>query len=422
MTGQKEAHVENDGALAQETPKPQRERIGRKRTVQTNVRNTLTEPIEEISYIPRDSHSLRGQQFTERNTNQLDLTSYMQLPSVEQDSKICGKCGEQGHMKRHCTADVACDFCKTKSHSTLACRTYANFVKEHPLTSSRKNTPEKFCNELDVNMEVAKRVEMELCKWQREHERKGKAPLSQLRKQQMMNSQQHSIQETPYSQDVRVQLGERVHTELHQPQQQRYHQAKKVNHRFIAEDKRHSRRGLQGRDSITSDPHGYHSAIKANNHFIMYDTRYQRKITQDESERGPTAFDPQQFQPTIKANNLFFTEEGRNYVRSPVYKGEEISLPRQQSFQPAINANNHLVEKNLEYHDKRTNQLYGFSAATEVQAANEERINRNTAEKYTTRSPQREPSHMERIQNERVPTYVENNADYTENMMREHGQ
>ena len=255
-TGQKEAHVENDGVFAQETPKPQRERIGRKRTVQTNVRNTLTEPLEEISYIPRDSHSLRGQQFPEGITNQLDFTLYMQLPSGEQDSKICGKCGEQGHVKRQCTANVACDFCKTKSHSTLACRTYANFVKEHPLMSSRKNTPEKFRNELDVNMEVAKRVEMELRKWQREHEPKGKPPLPQPRKQQMMNSQQHSIQETPYSQDIRVQLGERVHTELHQPQQQRYHYTKNANNRFIAEDKRHPRRGPQGRDFSMPDPHG----------------------------------------------------------------------------------------------------------------------------------------------------------------------
>ena len=150
--------------------------------------------------------------------------------------------------------------------------------------------------------------------------------------------------------------------------------------------------------------------------------RYQRKMTQDESERGSTAFDPQQFQPMIKANNRFFAEEGRNYVRSQVQEGEEIGLCRQQSFQPAINANNRLIEENLEYHDKRTNQLYGYSAAMEVQVANEERINRNTAEKYTTRSPQREPSHTERLQNERVPTYVENNADYTENTMRGHGQ
>ena len=72
------------------------------------------------------------------------------------------------------------------------------------------------------------------------------------------------------------------------------------------------------------DPHGYHSAIKGNNHFIADDRKYQRKMTQDESERGSTAFDPQQFQPMIKANNRFFAEEGRNYVRSPVQEGEEI--------------------------------------------------------------------------------------------------
>ena len=197
---------------------------------------------------------------------------------------------------------------------------------------------------------------------------------------------------------------------------------KKANNRFIAEDKRHPRRGPQGRDFSMPDPHGYHSAIKANNHFIADDRRYQRKMTHEQSERGPTTFDPQQFQPTIKANNRFFAEEGRNYVRSPVCEGEEIGLPRQQSFQPAVNANNHLIKENLEYYNKRTNQLYGYSAATEVQAANEERINRNTTKKYTTRGPQREPSHTERLQNECVPTYVENNVDNTENTMRGHGQ
>ena len=119
----------------------------------------------------------------------------------------------------------------------------------------------------------------------------------------------------------------------------------------------------------------------------MDDRRYQRKMTQEQSERGLTAFDPQQFQPTIKANNHFFTEKGMNYVRSPVYEGEEIGLPRQQSFQPVINANNRLIEENLEYYYRRTNQLHGYSAATDIQAANEKRINRNTAEKYTARGP-----------------------------------
>ena len=189
--GQKQEHLVNYSAFVQETPKPQRERKEKRKTIQSNARNIFAEPLEEISYIPRDPQLVRGQQPTEGNVNQLDLTLYMQLPSVEQDSKICGKCGEQGHVKRQCTANVACDFCKTKSHSTLACRTYANFVKEHPLMSSRKNTPEKFCNELDVNLEVAKRVEWELRKWQREHEPKGKPPLPKPRKQQIMNSQQY---------------------------------------------------------------------------------------------------------------------------------------------------------------------------------------------------------------------------------------
>ena len=142
----------------------------------------------------------------------------MQLPQVGQDSKICRKCGEQGHVKRQCTANVACDFCKTRSHATLACRTYANFVKEHPLTSSRKNTPERFHNKLDVNIEVAKRVELELRKWQRESGPRGKPPLPQPRKQQILNSQQYLSQEAAYSQDIRVQMGEQVHTELHHPQ------------------------------------------------------------------------------------------------------------------------------------------------------------------------------------------------------------
>ena len=202
----------------QETPKVQRERREKCRTFQNSVRNPLAEPLDEISYIPRDSQSMRGQNFTEGNVNQLDLTSYMQLPLVGQDSKICGKCGKQGHVKRQCMANMTCDFCKTRSHATLACRTYANFVKEHPLTSSRKNTPERFHNELDVNLEVARRVELELRKWQRESGPKGKPPLPQSRKQHMMNSQQYLGQEPIHSQDIRVQMGEKVHMEVHHPQ------------------------------------------------------------------------------------------------------------------------------------------------------------------------------------------------------------
>ena len=289
--GQKQGHLVNYSAFIQDTPKPQREREEKRRTIQSNAMNTLAEPLEEISYIPRDPQSVRGQQFAEGNVNQLDLTSYMQLPFVEQNSKICGKCGEQGHVKRQCTANVACDFCKTKSHSMLACRTYANFVKEYPLMSSRKNTPEKFRNEFDVNLEVAKRVELELRKWQREYEPKGKPPLPQPRKQQqIMNSQQYLTPEPPYSQDIRVQMGEQVHTELHQPQQQRYHPAKKVNNRFIVEDQNYFERKPQeqaGGDPIMFDPQEYNAAIKANNHFITEDRRLWEGRTQEQTRESP---------------------------------------------------------------------------------------------------------------------------------------
>ena len=128
----------------------------------------------------------------------------MYLPLMGQEGKICGKCGEQGHMKRQCRANVTCDFCKTKSHAMMACRTYANFLKEHPLTSSRKNTPEKFQNEMDVDQEVARRVEKELKRWQREVGPVGKPSLPQSRKQYLIQSQQYLNQAQDVSQDVRV--------------------------------------------------------------------------------------------------------------------------------------------------------------------------------------------------------------------------
>ena len=142
----------------QDTPKPQRE--GRQRHTRTQkwVGNFPDGPPVEISYIPREQQSMRPPNFMEDNVNPLDLTSYMHLPTVAQGNKICGKCGEQGHLKRQCKVNVVCNFCKIRSHATQVCITYANFVKEHPLMSSRKNTPQKFQREMDVNQEVARRV------------------------------------------------------------------------------------------------------------------------------------------------------------------------------------------------------------------------------------------------------------------------
>ena len=139
--------------------------------------------MEEISYIPRESHSMRLPNITEENINQLNLTSYMHVPLAGQEGKTCGKCSGQGHVKRQCRTNISCDFCKTKSHAMMACRTYANFMKEHPLTSSRKNMPEKFHSERDVNQEVARRVEIKLKRWQKEMDPTGKPLLPQPKRQ-----------------------------------------------------------------------------------------------------------------------------------------------------------------------------------------------------------------------------------------------
>ena len=207
--------------VMRETPKPQRGRKEKHRIPEKEMRNPMGGIMEEISYIPRESHSMRLPNVMEENVNQLDLTSYMHLPLAGQEGKTCGKCGEQGHVKRQCRANVTCDFCKTKLHATMACRTYANFMKEHPLTSSRKNMPERLHNERDVDQEVVRRVEIKLKRWQKEMGPMGKPPLPQPKRQYLKSSQ-----------DVRVQMGEQVHIELHQPQQMKarsYPPNRKVN-------------------------------------------------------------------------------------------------------------------------------------------------------------------------------------------------
>ena len=77
----------------------------------------------------------------------------MELPNSIR-SKVCGKCGLLGHIKRFCKEDVYCKYCKIYTHSTAACRTY-------PATSSRKNTPEKRTQE-DIDQEVNERVQKDL--------------------------------------------------------------------------------------------------------------------------------------------------------------------------------------------------------------------------------------------------------------------
>ena len=79
-----------------------------------------------------------------------NTTAYMNLP-ISLQSKICGRCGLMGHVKKFCREEVYCKYCRMPTHSTTACRTY-------PSTSSRKNTPEKRTSE-EIDHEVNRRVQ-----------------------------------------------------------------------------------------------------------------------------------------------------------------------------------------------------------------------------------------------------------------------
>ena len=69
--------------------------------------------------------------------------SYLQLPTGRTtDQKVCSKCGKPGHWKKYCQSTTWCRLCTSGTHSTRACRRYTNFVKDNPIVSSRRTTPE----------------------------------------------------------------------------------------------------------------------------------------------------------------------------------------------------------------------------------------------------------------------------------------
>ena len=115
-------------------PKPQR--ITKKHQSQDQPQ-TVIQSQQEINHSRQDNY-LQGPHNT---------TTYMNLPNSMQN-KICGRCGLMGHIKR------MCKYCKIYTHSSTACRTY-------PVTSSRKNTPEKRTSE-DIEREVSRRVQEEM--------------------------------------------------------------------------------------------------------------------------------------------------------------------------------------------------------------------------------------------------------------------
>ena len=71
-----------------------------------------------------------------------ESVSYLQLPvKKKEENRFCTRCGEMGHRRCYCQANIWCKFCNTDTHATQACRKYEKFVKDNPIVSSRRNTP-----------------------------------------------------------------------------------------------------------------------------------------------------------------------------------------------------------------------------------------------------------------------------------------
>ena len=126
------------GGVRVDHPKPQR--MTKKHQQHDQTRGTM----QTQENYPRQDNQLQGLHNT---------MTYMTLPNSMQN-KICGRCGLMGHIKRMCKEEVYCRYCKTYTHAAAACRTY-------PVTSSRKNTPEKRTVE-DIEREVSRRVQEEM--------------------------------------------------------------------------------------------------------------------------------------------------------------------------------------------------------------------------------------------------------------------
>ena len=104
-------------------------------------------PIGARRQIPYDQMDTgpRTQEWPDRS-RVLNNTSYLQFPQQNRratgDNRTCNRCGMQGHIRRQCQLQVAyCTFCNAISHTTGVCRARAAFVRDNPVSSSRRTSP-----------------------------------------------------------------------------------------------------------------------------------------------------------------------------------------------------------------------------------------------------------------------------------------
>ena len=149
------SHSTLEGAVGGDEPNYPRSQRVNKKNRQTNVGNPTQ---SQVPYqVRKEQEAPQSDSYFQGMHN---TTMYMNLPNSIQN-KTCGRCGLIGHIKMQCREDVYCKFCRNPSHSIKACRTYANFLRMDPMTSSHKNTPEK-CMTEDIDCEIMRRVQQEM--------------------------------------------------------------------------------------------------------------------------------------------------------------------------------------------------------------------------------------------------------------------
>ena len=139
----------------------------------------------------------------------------------------------------------------------------------------------------------------------------------------------------------------------------------------------------------------------------------------EQMKADPVTFEPQMFQPTIKANNCFIAEDRRNYGR-PTEKGTV--LFEQQNFQPAINANNHFIEENSRKYKRGRLQQYEQGAVTNLRVPDDKVINQNIAENYSTERTQQVPNLPKGPQGESTFNHAAANINEAQNMVEGYRQ
>ena len=173
----------------------------------------------------------------------LNNTSYMQFPQqnriVAGDDRICNRCGMQGHIRRQCQLQVAyCTFCNATSHTTGACRARAAFLRDNPVSSSRRTSPNGANTENTTNS--ARQPEMRqntnhTSQWSAEtvpDRAQGMANQAQTREGESHQNERVNTTnriEAPTEGPVQRELDERTQMPIHNPEISSYQPQHQVN-------------------------------------------------------------------------------------------------------------------------------------------------------------------------------------------------